>query len=101
MGLAFDEDISTKVESLLEERGVKVLTSSSVTEITGNGKAEGVMLEGGETINADAVILSMGYKPNSALAEKAGFAVSPKGFIKVDDYMRTEDTDVFAVGDCA
>jgi NADPH-dependent 2,4-dienoyl-CoA reductase/sulfur reductase-like enzyme len=101
LGLAFDEDISCKVEHLMKERGVKVITSASVTEITGNGKVEGVMLDNGEIIDAEAVILSMGYKPNSAIAEKAGLAVSKKGFIKVDDYMRTENPDVFAVGDCA
>jgi len=43
----------------------------------------------------------MGYKPNSALAKGAGLPVSDKGFIKVDEYMRTPDSDVFAVGDCA
>jgi NADPH-dependent 2,4-dienoyl-CoA reductase/sulfur reductase-like enzyme len=101
LGLAFDEDISGKVETLLKERGVEILTSATVTKITGDGKAEGVKLESGEMIKADAVILSMGYKPNSALAEKAGIAVSKKGFIKVDDYMRTENPDVFAIGDCA
>lgn len=101
LGLAFDEDISGKVEALLKERGVKVLTSASVVEITGKDKATGVRLENGELIETDAVILSVGYEPNSALAEKAGIAVNKKGFIKVDDYMRTEYPDVFAVGDCA
>jgi len=101
LGLAFDEDISERAKSLLKERGVKILTSSSVTEIIGNRKAEGVKLENEDVIDADAVILSMGYKPNSALAKSAGLAVSDKGFIKVDEYMRTQNPDVFAVGDCA
>ena len=101
LGLAFDEDISAKVENLMEERGVKIMTSQTVSEITGNHKAEGVILETGEIIEADAVILSMGYKPNSAIAKNAGLEVSKKGFIKVDDYMRTANHDVFAVGDCA
>jgi len=101
LGLAFDEDISERARDLLKERGVKILTSSSVTEIVGNGKAEGVKLENGDVIDADAVILSMGYKPNSALAREAGLLVSDNGFIKVDEYMRTPDSDIFAVGDCA
>jgi NADH oxidase (H2O2-forming) len=101
LGLAFDEDISGRVEELIKERGVKILTSTSVSEIVGDGKVEGVKLENGEIIEADAVVLSMGYQPNSALAVKSGIAVSNKGYIKTDDYMRTEDHDVFAVGDCA
>jgi NADH oxidase (H2O2-forming) len=101
LGLAFDEDISVRAEALLKERGVKIMTSSSVLEITGNGKATGVLLENGEKIEADAIILSMGYKPNSKIAAEAGLPVSDKGFIKVDEYMRTSEPDVFAVGDCA
>jgi len=43
----------------------------------------------------------MGYKPNSTLAADSGLTISKAGFICVDEYMRTEDKDVFAVGDCA
>ena len=54
-----------------------------------------------ETIEADAVILSMGYTPNVTLAEKTGLNITNNGFIAVDEYMRTENSDIFAVGDCA
>ncbi len=102
LALAFDEDISLRAQEILKNRDVKVMTGVSVTEITGNEKVDGVILENGQKIEADAVILSMGYKPNTTLAEKAGLRVSDRGFIKVDEYMRTEDDqDIFAVGDCA
>lgn len=101
LGLAFDEDISIKAEKVLSERGVKIITGLGVKEIIGNDKVEGVILENGDKIDADAVVLSMGYKPNADLALKAGLTVSDKGFIKVDEYMRTEDPNIFAVGDCA
>jgi NADPH-dependent 2,4-dienoyl-CoA reductase/sulfur reductase-like enzyme len=101
LGLAFDEDVSVKAETILKERGVNVMTGVGVKEILGSNKVEGVLLDNGEKIEADAIILSMGYKPNSELAAKSGLAISDKGFIKVDEYMRTEDPDVFAVGDCA
>ncbi len=99
--LAFDEYVASQAEELLKKRGVNVVTGKGVSEIIGNGVATGVKMENGETIEADAVILAMGYKPNSVLAAEAGLTVTPKGFIKVDDYMRTENPDVFAVGDCA
>jgi NADPH-dependent 2,4-dienoyl-CoA reductase/sulfur reductase-like enzyme len=101
LGLAFDEDVSVKAETILKERGVNVMTGVGVKEILGSNKVEGVLLDNGEKIEADAIILSMGYKPNSELAAKSGLAISDKGFIKVDEYMRTEDSDIFAVGDCA
>ncbi len=101
LGLAFDEDISVRVEEILKDRGVEILTGIGVKEIIGDKNVEGVILENRKTIDADAVILSMGYKPNSKLAAQAGLPVSKKGFIKVDEYMRTEDPNIFAVGDCA
>lgn len=101
LGLAFDEDVSIKAEEVIKERGVKVVTGFGVTEIIGSDKVEGVLLENGEKIEADAVVLSMGYKPNVKLAKDSGLPISDMGFIKVDEYMRTEDSDIFAVGDCA
>ncbi|MCF8299396.1 MAG: FAD-dependent oxidoreductase [Saprospiraceae bacterium] len=101
LGLAFDEEISVWAEDILRERGVKVLTGVSVKEIIGDKKVEAVILENGDKILADAVVLSLGYKPNTKLAEKSGIPISDKGFIKVDEYMRTNDPNIFAVGDCA
>jgi pyruvate/2-oxoglutarate dehydrogenase complex dihydrolipoamide dehydrogenase (E3) component len=60
-----------------------------------------VLLGDGEKIEADVVILAMGYRPNTELAQKSGVKINERGFIKVDGYMRTENPDVFAIGDCA
>lgn len=101
LGLAFDNDISGKIEVILKERGINVMTGSLVMEIVGDKKVEGVKLSNGTVVPADAVIISMGYKPNTELAEKAGILLNEMGFIRVDEYMRTCDRDIFAVGDCA
>ncbi len=101
LSLAFDDDISLRAQKDLKERGVELMAGRGVKEIIGNGKVEGIVLENGEKIDADAVILTMGYKPNSKLAADAGLLISDKGFIKVDEYMRTDDPHIFAVGDCA
>ena len=99
--LAFDEELAIKAEKILQSRGVKIKTGQGVKEILGDEKVAAVLLSNGEKIEADAVILSMGYRPNTALAEKSGIKINEKGFIRVDEYMRTEDADIFAVGDCA
>jgi NADH oxidase (H2O2-forming) len=101
LALAFDEDISLRVEELLKQRGINVLKSMGVKEIFGKEKVEGVILENGEKISADAVVLALGYKPNIDLATKAGISISHLGFIHVDEYMRTKNPFIFAVGDCA
>lgn len=101
LSLAFDPDVSERAEKILAERGLDVRTGVSVKEIYGNGKAEGVVLEDGSKIAADAIILSLGYHPDSHLAQECGLSVDDHGFIRVDEYMRTDDRDIFAVGDCA
>lgn len=101
LALAFDQDVCERAQALLAERGVDIRTNLGVTRILGDGKVTGVELENGDVIEADAVVLSMGYSPNIGLAKDAGLPVSKMGFIEVDEYMRTEDPDIFAVGDCA
>lgn len=101
LSLAFDKELAEDAESILKEQGINLIAGTGIKEIRGNGKVGGVLLENGEELAADAVVLSMGYQPNSKLAIKCGLAVNEKGFIKVDEYMRTGNTDVFAIGDCA
>ncbi|MDA3886602.1 MAG: FAD-dependent oxidoreductase [Candidatus Delongbacteria bacterium] len=101
LSLAFDKEISEKIEAILTERGIKLMTGIGVKEIIGDDKVKGVLLDNGEEVATDAVIISMGYKPNTELAEKAGLSLNDDGFIRVDEYMRTQDLDVFAIGDCA
>jgi len=101
LGLAFDEEVAVRVEEIIKERGITVKTGLGVSEIQGDKKVSTVVLENGEKIEADAVVLAVGYKPNSELAKASGLDVSDTGFIRVDEYMRTQDPSIFAVGDCA
>ncbi len=101
LGLAFDQCIAVEAEEVVTYRGISLKTGTGVKEILGINEVTGVLLANGETLEADAVILSMGYRPKTELADKAGIATNEKGFIKVDEYMRTNDPDIFAVGDCA
>jgi len=101
LSLAFDDKLAAHAESLLESRGVTVRTGTKVKEILGDKKVERVLTASGEKLEADAVILSIGYHPNVNLAKKAGIKINDSGYICVDEYMRTSNLDIFAVGDCA
>ncbi len=101
LGLAFDDEFAAAMSETLTARGVKVLTGIGIKEILGNGKVSGVLLSSGETLEADAVVLSLGYKPNTELAEKAGAEINTAGFIVTDQYKRASLKDCFAVGDCS
>jgi len=101
LGLAFDDILAKEAEECLINRGVKVNIGIGVKKILGNNKVEGVLLNNGEIIKADCVILSLGYKPEVTLSKEAGLKINEYGFIEVDQYRRTSEKDIFAAGDCS
>lgn len=101
LGMAFDDDVALEAEAVLKSRGTVIETGVSISEIRGTHKATHVYLSDNRSIDCEAVILSMGYVPNADLAQQAGIKLNEKGFIVVDEYMRTETANVFACGDCA
>jgi NADPH-dependent 2,4-dienoyl-CoA reductase/sulfur reductase-like enzyme len=101
LGAAFDKEFAEQAEVILKNRGINLLTGTGIKEIIGQDKVSGVLLNNGQELPADAIVLSMGYKPNTQLAQKCGLEINERGFIKVDEYLRTNKTDVYASGDCA
>jgi 3-phenylpropionate/trans-cinnamate dioxygenase ferredoxin reductase subunit len=86
---------------LHREHGVDLRLKTSVEQITTDGgKATGLKLGDGSTVRADAVLVAVGAKPNTELAEKAGLELA-EGGVLVDASLKTSDDDVYAVGDIA
>lgn len=99
--LAYDDEFCQEAERLLNERGVNTCTGTRVAEVLGDGQVEGIRLDDGEVLKADAVILGIGAAANVELAKNAGLPLGPTGGVVVDRGMRTRDDDIFACGDCA
>lgn len=99
--LTYDEEFSIKAEEELAAQNIEVLGSERVESFEGNGKVERVKLSSGREIAADMVIIGIGARANSELAEKAGLEIGPTKAIQVNRYMQTNDPDIFACGDCA
>jgi len=96
-----DWEMAKLVQNHLEEKGVKVMTQSRVTEFVGQGgKLTGVKTASGEVIEADLAVVSIGVRPNSALAVDAGLETGKSGGILVNRFMQTNDPDIYAAGDC-
>lgn len=80
--------------------GVQLRLGSGVTEIRGtDGRVSGVLTDGGAEIPADLVIVGVGVRPGTGLAEAAGLEVD--NGILTDQSLRTSDPDIFAAGDVA
>jgi NADPH-dependent 2,4-dienoyl-CoA reductase/sulfur reductase-like enzyme/rhodanese-related sulfurtransferase len=56
-------------------------------------------LKSGRTVSADLVVLSIGVRPDTALARAAGLELGPRGHIRVNGFMQTNDPDIYAAGD--
>jgi pyruvate/2-oxoglutarate dehydrogenase complex dihydrolipoamide dehydrogenase (E3) component len=98
---AMDPEFGDVVQDELEGRGAEVITGGRVEEFTGDGSVAGVTLAGGRSINADFVVVSVGFTPNLSLAERLGVDVRKDYGVIVDEYMRTSQDGIFAAGDCA
>src|ERR1700733_966341 len=87
------------LKSLVEKKGIKVLLNASTSRILGENRVEGVELNDGQRIDADAVILAAGIRPNIMLAKEAGIPVN-RGIV-VNDQLQTGSDGIFALGECA
>lgn len=93
-----DFSIASHVHRHLMDKGVDLWLNTSVSHFEKTDGRLRVCFTDGGHIMADMVLLSVGVRPNTELAVKAGIELGERG-IKVDKYLQTSVTDVYAVGD--
>lgn len=96
----FDEEAAAIVRKRIEDTGIEVLTETRAQRVTGNGRVRAVVTNKGE-LECDMVILAVGVKPATELAQEAGIKIGPHGGIKVDDHLMTDVLGIYAAGDVA
>ncbi len=89
--------LARKIEAL----GVKVHTSRNTSRVMGDDVVTGLRFADGERLDVDMLVVSAGIRPRDDLARDAGLRIGERGGIVVDDRLRTNDPDVFAIGECA
>jgi nitrite reductase (NADH) large subunit len=99
MSRQLDARASARLAQHLRSMGIRVELGDGVRRILGTGRVDGVELMNGTRIDCDTVIVATGIRPTIDLARSAGISVG-RG-IRVDDRMRTNDDQVYAVGECA
>ncbi len=97
-----DSDVANVVVRSFKKKKINIRTGVSVTGHSPNGSGGTVVQFGeGETLEVDAVIVSVGRRPYSDELglEGTGVVVSDRGFVDVDEFCRTGEDGVYAVGD--
>jgi len=94
-----DPEMASPLHATLRDHGVDLRLGTRVEGFKENGAGIGVNLSDGTTLDTDMVLLAVGVKPESDLAQAAGLEVTDRGTIVVDEHMRTSDPDIYAVGD--
>ncbi|MEW6697468.1 MAG: FAD-dependent oxidoreductase [Bacillota bacterium] len=93
-----DAEMASLVERALRENNIEVIKQDAVTRVEG-AEPLSIHLKSGKKLAADMVILAIGVRPESKLAKEAGLELGERGGIKVDEYLRTSDPAIYAVGD--
>jgi nitrite reductase (NADH) large subunit len=94
-----DEDGSAILVSKLKQLGIHIHTNKSTSKIEGNGKLEGLTFSDGTSLDTDMLVISAGIRPRDELAKSSGLSVHQRGGIVVDDFMKTNDENIFAIGE--
>ncbi|MCX7045108.1 MAG: FAD-dependent oxidoreductase [Candidatus Sumerlaeota bacterium] len=88
-----------RLEQWLNGLGIAVRKQARTKQILGQGRVSGVLLENGETIPAELVVIAAGIRPNTHLARRAGLEVASG--VVVNNHLVTSHPDVLAAGDVA
>lgn len=92
-----DREMAAIVHHHLREKGIELILGDGVSAFQDEGRS--IVLSSGRVLPTDMTILSIGVRPENELARSAGLAIGERGGILVNEYLRTEDPDIWAIGD--
>jgi len=95
-----NEKLAEMVKDEIESNGIKMYLGHEVKKIEKSDRGLKVVCSNLE-LEGQMILVAIGIKPNSLLAEQAGLELGPKKAIAVDRSLLTSDQDIYAAGDCA
>lgn len=95
--MPLDPELATLVAKEMRDHNVDLRLGASVVKIT----PDAVELSNGDVLPAEMIILAIGVRPEIGLAKAAGLEIGSRNGIKVDEFNRTSNLDIYAVGDAA
>ncbi len=96
-----DSTLGKEVMVLLASQGCKIILNKRIKRVIGDRKINAVELSSSEIIGCDILLVSWRSKPKVDFAQKLGLVCDCDKGILVDEYCRTSERDIYAVGECA
>ena len=97
----FDREIAEYAENHLADHGIMAFTGTKLLGIEGeDGKVKKVLTDR-KGMKADLAVLCLGIRANTAFLADSGIELMPNRTVKVNEYLQTNDENIYAVGDCA
>lgn len=94
-----DYEMAAEVHQHLQAKQVEFYLKDAVSSFVRQPQGLQIRLKSGRSLSADMVVLSIGVRPDSGLAEAAGLELGINKGIVVNEYLQTSDPDIYAVGD--
>ncbi len=94
-----DKEMSQKIEGQVANYGIEMILETRVNGIEARNGKKVISLSDRE-LEVDFVFLGTGFKPNVDLARAAGIDIGETSGVRVNEYMQTNDPDIYAIGDC-
>lgn len=94
-----DYEFASLIHRKAEKKGLTLMLNTGVQKFENYGSNIKVYLNDETFVETEAVILAIGVKPETQLAQNAGLEMGETGGILVNEYMQTSDEDIYAVGD--
>ena len=96
----FDSEMAEYVENHLADAGIMTFTGTKLEGFLGDGKLQKVQTSR-RAMKADIAVLSIGIRANTGFLADSGIELAPNRTVKVNQYLQTNDEDIYAIGDCA
>jgi len=96
-----DQDVAAVAARAFKKKGIEIRTSVRVTGHVPSGTTTAVQLEGGDPVEVEMVVVSVGRRPltDGLVEDGLGIVIDERGFVVADERMRTGAPGVYAVGD--
>lgn len=99
MSQVMDERSSEILKRHLEKNGIEIITGVAAKKIVGADKVEGIILDNGEELKCEVIVIGKGVSPNIDLLKGSG--IKTDDGVLTNEYLETNVKDIFAAGDCA